>query len=124
MELNNAESTDAPVIQEILDALDDTDCRAILRATGEPKTATQLVEQCAIAQSTIYRKLNLLRQASLVREYVIINPNGGRVTHYERDVDDVTISMDDDGISVRVDRPARNADERLTRIWSQMGNEY
>lgn len=124
MELNNAESTDAPVIQEILDALDDTDCRAILRATGELKTATQLVEQCAIAQSTIYRKLNLLRQASLVREYVIINPNGGRVTHYERDVDDVTISMDDDGISVRVDRPARNADERLTRIWSQMGNEY
>jgi len=119
-----ASSQDSPSLQEVLDALDDADCRAILRETAEPMTAPELIDACDIPKSTLYRKLDLLSQASLVREQDTINPGGGRTTKYERDFDDVMISMDeDDGFSVTVERPPRNADERLADIWSKMGDE-
>jgi hypothetical protein len=39
---NSAASEDAPALQEVLDALDDPDCRSILRQTVEPMTANEL----------------------------------------------------------------------------------
>ncbi|UIP01598.1 helix-turn-helix domain-containing protein (plasmid) [Halobaculum sp. CBA1158] len=117
-------SEDTPALQDVLDALDDPECRAILRETVEPMTANELIEACDIPKSTVYRKLELLSSASLVRERDSINPGGGRVTHYERSFDDVTISMDETGeFSVSVDRPPQSADERLADIWSMMGDE-
>jgi predicted transcriptional regulator len=87
-------------------------------------TATELIDTCDIPKSTLYRKLELLSDASLVREQDTINPGGGRTTKYERDFDDVMISMDEDNdFSVTVERPPRNADERLANIWSKMGDE-
>ncbi|MXR43091.1 helix-turn-helix domain-containing protein [Halobaculum sp. WSA2] len=117
-------SEDTPALQDVLDALDDPECRAILGKTVEPMTANELIEACDIPKSTVYRKLELLSSASLVRERDSINPGGGRVTHYERSFDDVTISMDETGeFSVSVDRPPQSADERLADIWSMMGDE-
>jgi len=119
-----AASEDSPSFQDILGVLDDDDCRDILRETTEPMTANELSDICDIPKSTLYRKLELLSEASLVREQDIINPGGGRTTKYKRDFDDVTISMDDeDNFSVTVERPPRKADERLADIWSKMGDE-
>ncbi|WP_122089806.1 winged helix-turn-helix domain-containing protein [Halalkalicoccus subterraneus] len=123
MERSSASSADSPSLQVILDALDDADCRTILRETAQPMTATELSTRCDIPQSTLYRKLELLSHASLVRERDTINPQGGRTTRYERDFDNVKISMESDDFSVTVDRPSRKADERLADIWSQMGDE-
>lgn len=120
----SAPSKDSPTLQEILDALDDPNCRAILRETSEPMTANDLIDKCDIPKSTLYRKLDLLTTASLVREQVSINPGGGRVTRYERDFDDVLITMDEtDTFSVTVERPPKGADERLANLWSKMGDE-
>jgi len=108
----------------VLGALDDPDCRAVLRETAEPTTATELVERCDIPKSTLYRKLDLLGEASLLRERDTINPEGGRTTRYERDFDDVLISIDEtDSFSVTVKRPQRTPDERLADIWSTLGEE-
>jgi DNA-binding transcriptional ArsR family regulator len=113
-----------PELQDVLDALDDPECRAILRETVEPMTANELIDACDIPKSTLYRKLELLRAASLVRDRDSIKPGGGRVTHYERSFDDVIISMSDDGdFSLRIERPAQSTDERLADIWSMMGDE-
>ncbi|WP_049894711.1 winged helix-turn-helix domain-containing protein [Halogranum rubrum] len=120
----SAPSKDSPTLQEILDALDDPNCRAILRETSEPMTANDLIDKCDIPKSTLYRKLDLLTTASLVREQVSISPGGGRVTRYERDFDDVLITMDEtDTFSVTVERPPKRADERLANLWSKMGDE-
>lgn len=124
MEPNPATQGDTPALQAVLSALDDSECRAVLRETSEPMTATELTECCDIPKSTLYRKLDLLSQASLVRELVQVSPEGGRITRYKRDVTDVTISVEeDDEFSVAVDRPARQADERLADMWSKMGDE-
>ena len=121
---DSVSSEDTPPLQDVLDALDDPECRAILRETVEPMTANELIDVCDIPRSTLYRKLELLSSASLVRERDTINPGGGRVTHYERSFDDVTISMDDTGeFSVSVERPPQSTDERLADIWSMMGDE-
>ncbi|TKR25072.1 winged helix-turn-helix domain-containing protein [Natronomonas salsuginis] len=121
---NSVSSEDTPTLQDVLDALDDPECRAILRETLEPMTANELIDACDIPKSTLYRKLELLRSASLLEEWDTINPGGGRVTHYERSFDDVTISMNDTGeFSVRVERPPQSTDERLVDIWSMMGDE-
>ncbi len=119
----NPGDTPPPTLQDILSALDDSECRSILMEISEPMTATELTDACDIAQSTLYRKLDLLSRASLVRELVSVGPEGGRVTRYERDVSDVTISVGDDEFSVTVDRPSTHADERLADMWSKMGDE-
>jgi predicted transcriptional regulator len=121
---NPVSSEDTPKLQDVLDALDDPACRAILQETIEPMTASELIDACDIPKSTLYRKLELLSSASLVRERDTINPGGGRVTHYERSFDDVMISMDDTGeFSVSVERPMQSTDKRLADIWSMMGDE-
>ena len=121
---SSVSSEDSPALQDVLDALDDPDCRAILRETVEPMTANELIDACDIPKSTLYRKLELLSSASLIREQDTINPGGGRLTYYEQAFDNVTISMDDVGeFSVEVERPSQSTDERLADIWSMMGDE-
>ncbi|MFT4946465.1 MAG: putative transcriptional regulator [Natronomonas sp.] len=121
---SHASSDEKPTLQDVLDALDDPDCRSILRETIEPMTATELTNACDIPKSTLYRKLDLLSTASLVREQETVSPDGGRVTRYECTVEDVTVSIDDEGeFSVRIDRPSRETDERLADLWSMMGEE-
>lgn len=118
------QTEDSRPFQAILDVLDDSDCRQILRETTEPMTATELVDAVDVPRSTLYRKLDLLSEASLLREDVTINPEGGRTTRYERDFSDVIISIDeDDQFEVTVERPPERPEDRLANIWSKMGDE-
>jgi DNA-binding transcriptional ArsR family regulator len=120
----SAASEDLPGLQNVLDALDDPECRTILRETVKPMTANELLEACDIPKSTLYRKLELLSAASLIREQETINSGGGRVTHYKRSVEDVTISLDDTGeFSMNIERPPQSTDKRLADMWSMMGDE-
>ena len=121
MENNSASTGGALSLQSVLDALDDGDCRTILRETAEPMTASELLDNCDIPKSTLYRKLELLADTSLIREQETVNPTGGRTTRYERDFENVVITIDaDDTFSVSVERPVRNAEERLEDLWSEM----
>lgn len=119
---NNSVAPGGPLsLQSVLDALDDGDCRTILRNTADPMTAAELLDSCDIPKSTLYRKLELLAETSLIRERETVNPTGGRTTRYERDFENVVITIDaDDTFSVAVERPNRKADERLEDIWSEM----
>ena len=113
-----------PPIEVVLAALDDPDCRTILKATSQPMTATELTEMCDIATSTLYRKLDLLSTATLVRELYSVHPEGGRLTRYQRDLNDLIVTItDDDHFEVRIERPKRAVDERLADMWAKMGDE-
>lgn len=52
--------SEEPSLQAVLDALDDPDCREILRAIDEPMTASEISDATDIPSSTVYRKLDLL----------------------------------------------------------------
>lgn len=114
---------DSPTLQAVLDALDDPDCREILREMDEAMTANDLIDACDVPKSTLYRKMDLLSDASLVRKQDTINPGGGRTTYYERSFEDVTISIDETGdFTVNVERPPQTTGDRLADIWSMMGD--
>jgi predicted transcriptional regulator len=124
MEDNSVPAEDKPALQDVLDALDDPDCRSILREIHEPMTAKELSEICDIPKSTLYRKLDLLSSACLVKEQDTIGTEGRRVTYYERSFNDVMISIDDMGdFSVNIQHRSRSTDKHLVDIWSMMGDE-
>ena len=59
--------TDDPDLETVVGTLDDEDCRNIVRQLDEPRTASELVERCDIPRSTLYRKLDRLSEATIVR---------------------------------------------------------
>jgi len=93
-------------VQQLLDALDDADCRAILDSTNEDAlTANEISEAHDLPLSTTYRKLDLLTEAGLLEERTRIRQSGKHASEYTQSVDDIVISLGPQGeTEVRVSR--------------------
>ncbi|WP_335999309.1 helix-turn-helix domain-containing protein [Halorientalis halophila] len=115
---------DQPDLQEVLDALDDPKCRVIVRNLDEPMTAEQISEACDVPLSTTYRKLDLLTEASLLREGMEIRPDGQHASRYEVDFEEVVVQLAENRtFEVGISRVPRTADERLRDLWSEVRKE-
>lgn len=113
-----------PTLEAVLDALDDPDCRAIIRALEEPMTASELSDQCDIPLSTTYRKLDKLTEATLLDEITEIRKDGRHTTRYRNHFKEVLIALDEDRrLELSLSRPPRPADERLADLWSEVRRE-
>ncbi|OIB58203.1 winged helix-turn-helix domain-containing protein [Natrialba sp. SSL1] len=117
-------SESTPSAAEICAALDDPDCREIIRNLEEPMTASELTNRCEIPQSTLYRKLELLTDSTLLEETTEIRRDGHHASKYAVAFDEISIGLDEDrSLAVQIDRPARTADERLAELWSEVRKE-
>ncbi|WP_222916108.1 helix-turn-helix domain-containing protein [Natrinema sp. SYSU A 869] len=117
-------SESTPSAEEICSALDDPDCREIIRNLEEPMTASELSKRCEIPQSTLYRKLELLTEATLLEESTEIRQDGHHASKYSVAFDEITLGLDEErSLTVQIDRPARTADERLAELWSEVRKE-
>lgn len=115
---------DAPELQDVLDALDDPDCRTLVAELADPMTARELSEATDVPLSTTYRKLDLLTEASLLTELTEIRQDGQHTTRYGVDFREVRIALDDDrSFDVEVARPERSPDEQLAAMWSEVRKE-
>ena len=115
---------DTPAFQDILDALDDPDCRSIVRILDEPMTADQIAEAANVPLSTTYRKLDLLTEASLLEEGTEIRSDGQHASQYTVAFDKVIIGLEENReFEVEISRRARTADERLADLWSEVKKE-
>lgn len=115
---------DEPDLQVVLDALDDPDCRAIIEQLDDALTASELAERCDIPSSTLYRKLDLLSDASLIDEQTEIRSNGRHRTRYIRNFDTVNITCGDDrSLDVTVERATQSPDEQLSDLWTEVRKE-
>lgn len=96
--------TDEGAIESVLEALHDADCRAILEATSDDAlTVSEICDAHEIAQSTAYRKVDVLVDAGLLEERTRIRRSGSHVSTYACSVEDVTLSVDEEtGIAVDV----------------------
>lgn len=113
---------DAPDVDTVLDALHDDDCRTILAELEGPETARTLLERCDIPRSTLYRKLELLSEATLLREGTEIREDGSHASRYEVDFEEIVVTREG-SIQIEIERPARSADERLAEMWSEVRRE-
>ncbi|MWV41933.1 MULTISPECIES: helix-turn-helix domain-containing protein [Natrialba] len=117
-------SESTPPAEEICAALDDPDCREIIRNLEEPMTASELTKRCDIPQSTLYRKLELLTDSTLLEESTEIRRDGHHASKYSVAFDEITLALEDDRtLGVQIERPARTADERLAELWSEVRKE-
>ncbi len=110
-----------PAPATVLDALDDPDCRRLIRALSAPRTARELSEACDMPLSTTYRKLELLTDASVVEERTRIREGGHHTAQYSLDFEAVRFALDEERrLDVTITRPARSADEQLAKLWSEV----
>ncbi len=115
-----------PAVSDVLDALADDAAQRIVIALSEPKTASELSEECDVPLSTTYRKLEDLVEASLLTESTDIRRDGQHTTRYSIAFDEVRVSIDADGdraLAVEFERPERTRDERLADLWSELREE-
>ncbi len=115
---------DVPDLQAVLDALDDPDCRKIVRELEEPMTADEISERSGVPLSTTYRKLELLTEASLLEEGTEIRPDGQHASRYTVAFEEVVIALAENrDFEVEITRRPRTADERLASLWSEVRKE-
>lgn len=119
----SSDESDGSALPTVLQSLDDSKCRAILALLDKPKSASELCEECELSSSTVYRKLELLRESALVREYTDVRRDGPNVTRYERDVTDISITISDNEFTMQVERPEQDPEEKLATFWSAMKEE-
>jgi len=115
---------ETPPATDVLAALEDDDCRAILRALEEPLTASELTERCEIPQSTLYRKLDLLSDASLVEEQLEVRTDGRHSRCYALDFEEISLSLTEDRrLAVDIERGETSPEERLSTLWTEVREE-
>jgi DNA-binding transcriptional ArsR family regulator len=115
---------DAPELQSLLDALDDSDCQAIIKHLEEPMTAQELSEASEIPLSTTYRKLGLLTDASLVTERTDLMVTGDDTRRYELAFEAIGIVLTDEReLEAGIARKPQAVDERLATLWSEVRKE-
>ena len=113
-----------PSSEEVLKALADDAAQRFVIALTEPKTASELSEECDVPLSTTYRKLEKLTDASLLTESTEIRRDGQHTTRYALAFESVTVTVDDENaLSVAFTRPDRSRDERLAELWSELREE-
>ena len=111
-------------IEQILEALGDPDSQTILEETTSPMTAKEIAKNKDIPISTVYRKLDLLSSATLLRELHTVHHERGRITRYQRNFTDIHIYTSKGGkLEVKISRLKRPANHRLADMWSTMGEE-
>ena len=115
--------TDEPDAEAVLEALEDPACREIITALDEPRTADEISEWCDIPRSTVYRKLDVLAEASLVEESTEVRTDGHHTTRYVADFEAVHVLLDEDrSFAIEVDRPTRAPEERVAELWQEVRN--
>ncbi|WP_276272148.1 winged helix-turn-helix domain-containing protein [Haloarcula litorea] len=115
---------ETPELTTVLDALDDEDCREIVRALDEPMTASEISDASGVPLSTTYRKLELLTESSLLQEGVEVRADGQHASRYAIDFEEVVILLDEDReFEVDIAHRARSPDERLENLWSEVRKE-
>ena len=113
-----------PNLQAVLDALDDEDCRNIVRALEEAMSAKEVSEQCDIPLTTTYRKLERLESATLVQEQTEIRSDGHHTMRYRTDFQEVRVGLNDRReFTVGISRPSASPEDRLADMWSAVRRE-
>lgn len=97
--------------------------REILAQTArESVSADDLAERCEASLTTVYRQLERLQAAGLVTASVQFDSEGHHFDRYHASLDRVTIDLNDEGLSVTVDRtePRNDAVDRLDILFDRL----
>lgn len=103
-------------VDEVLDLLSDDYAVEILGALDDSSaTATELTDRCSGSKVTVYRRLNRLEAANLVRSRTRIRGDGNHCRVYQCVVRNVTISITDEGVEgdITLNESSYQPDDRV-----------
>lgn len=87
----------------ILDVFGDRIARATLvLASGQPVTVQDLADQLDVSDPTIYRRIDPLVDANLLRERQRIDDDGNQPTEYETMLEAVTFAVETSGYTIDI----------------------
>ena len=104
----------------ILTLLDDEHVRSILAATSErPMSANELGEHCDLSTTSIYRRLDRLRDADLVAEQTRPRSDGHHEAVYVSRLDRFELAVRNGSLSWEIDRQQADIADQLTELWGR-----
>lgn len=105
---------------DVLALLDDEYARSILRHTNStPMPARQLSEELDVSRSTVYHRINRLREIGLLAESTELDPDGNHRSVYRAQLDHVVVELVGDEFVVTVNRSEHPADT-FTNMWEDL----
>ncbi len=85
--------------EDILAAIADSDCRAILAESGDkPVSVSNIVNRYDMSTATAYRKVNTLVNAGLLHERIQIHPYGRNECEYSLRISSIHVTLTESGI--------------------------
>jgi predicted transcriptional regulator len=116
--MTNESVTADPALETVVGLLDDDHVRTILTATStEALSASELSERCDVSESTIYRRVERLRDATLLVEQTRPRADGHHETVYVANLDSFEVTLRDGELSVSVRRRGDDLADQLTQLW-------
>jgi predicted transcriptional regulator len=108
----------------VFDVLDDDACRSIVSTVDRPMTVSQISDEAAIPVSTAYKKIEKLRDASLLTEETELRTGGHHRSRYLVNFDRVVVVLDDRReFVVDVEQELATPERQLLGIWSEVRKE-
>lgn len=106
---------------DIYAILEDDYARRILVETyDDPRSAEALSDACDASESTIYRRVERLRDRDLLEGIQRLDPGGHHHEVYAARLEKVTVELTDDGFIVEIDRRDETAADRFTRLYEEL----
>lgn len=107
-------------LETVIALLDDEHIRSVLTVTSdEPKSASELADHCDISPSSVYRRLDRLREADLIDEQTRPRSDGHHDTVYVSRLDRFELSIDSGELQWNIDRSSDDVADQLTRLWGK-----
>lgn len=115
---------DDPALDEVFETLSNQDCRELIQAMDQPRTAAELSERSDVPLSTTYRKIEQLADAGLVDDVIEIREDGRHTSRYYPNFVTIEVNLAEDRtMHIDITRPPSTADERLADLWSEVRKE-
>jgi len=111
--------------EEFFALLDDAYARSILVETREnPRSAEALSEAIDASESTVYRRIERLRERDLLEGEQRLDPDGHHYEVYHARLERATIELTGDGFVVAIDRTeATDPADRFTELYEELSSE-
>lgn len=107
-----------PNLADVVALLDDEHVRSILVATSaEPLSAKELGERCDLSVSSIYRRVDELRDLDLLEERTRPRRDGHHETVYASALGRFELTIRDGDLDWTVERAGGDVADELSRLW-------
>lgn len=112
--------SEEPDLATIAAIVDNEHARTILAATSvEPMSAQELTERCDATLPTVYRLVDRLKAADLLREGTRIREDGHHDAVYVATLESIEITLTDGSFELSLDRRRGDPADELAALWEK-----